>query len=138
MTVDVKTLEAGTTINIVYDTDALGSDTRVVVQGTCGFELASTVEDVFVTHNNIYSTLAAKPENNVRKYTYLLFKDSKGKLRAVADAWIRSIAIVSELKVNFTVTLTNRDEIDQLTKALAARGLNDVKYDIVDTTTPVS
>lgn len=129
---DVKTIPEGSTVNIVYDTPVKGQETRVVVQGTCGYELAKTIEDVAVIHNNIYSTLKQQPDPNYRKYSYIMFVGADGKLRCAADAWINNIKIIKNITVNFTVTLDNKDEIDLLTKQLAVVGLNNVKYEIVE------
>lgn len=134
MTVDVKQFEPGQIANLIYDTEAKAQDTRVVIQGYVGYAQAKTIEDVRVIHNNIYSTLKSKPENKLEKYLFLLFTDSDNKLHVAADAWLREVKIIQNLVVNFTVTVDNRDEIDLITKALAARGLSSVDYDIVDNT----
>jgi len=129
---NIKTIPDGVVVNIVYDTPILLSETRVVVLGTCGYELARNYEDVNAKQKNIYSSLVAQPEDNTAKYTYLMFKDSNGKVRVAADAWIRNVNIIKNLSVRFVVTVDNRDEIDEITKALAARGIDKVSYDIID------
>lgn len=134
MTVDVKQFEPGQIVNLIYDTEALAQESRVVVQGYIGFSQAQKTEDVRVKHNNIYSTLVSKPENKIEKSLFLLYTDSNNKLHVAADVWLREVKIIKNLQVNFTVTLDNRDELDLMTKALAARGFSDVKYDIVDNT----
>ncbi|ANZ49379.1 hypothetical protein WELLINGTON_27 [Erwinia phage Wellington] len=134
MTVDVKQFEPGQIVNLIYDTEALAQESRVVVQGYIGFAQAQKTEDVRVKHSNIYSTLVSKPENKIEKSLFLLYTDSNNKLHVAADVWLREVKIIKNLQVNFTVTLDNRDELDLMTKALAARGFSDVKYDIVDNT----
>ncbi|QVW55653.1 hypothetical protein pEaSNUABM9_00057 [Erwinia phage pEa_SNUABM_9] len=131
---DIKQLEAGSVVNITYDTPIKMPEQRVVVLGTCGYEMAKSFEDVNATQKNIYSSLVAQPEDNTAKYLYLMFKGANGKIRVAADAWIRDVSVIKNLTVRFTVTVDNRDEIDEITKALAIRGLNDVKYEIVDNT----
>jgi len=132
MTVDVKQFEPGQVVNLIYDTEALAQESRVVVQGYIGYNQAQKTEDVRVKHNNIYSTLVSKPENKIEKSLFLLYTDSQNKLHVAADVWLREVKIIKNLQVNFTVTLDNRDELDLMTKALAARGFSDVKYEIVD------
>jgi len=132
MTVDVKQFEPGKVVNLIYDTEALAQESRVVVQGYIGYNQAQKTEDVRVKHNNIYSTLVSKPENKIEKSLFLLYTDSQNKLHVAADVWLREVKIIKNLQVNFTVTLDNRDELDLMTKALAARGFSDVKYEIVD------
>jgi len=132
MTVDVKQFEPGQVVNLIYDTEALAQESRVVVQGYIGYSQAQKTEDVRVKHNNIYSTLVSKPENKIEKSLFLLYTDSQNKLHVAADIWLREVKIIKNLQVMFTVTLDNRDELDLVTKALAARGFSDVKYDIID------
>ena len=132
MTVDVKQFEPGQVVNLIYDTEALAQESRVVVQGYIGYNQAQKTEDVRVKHNNIYSTLVSKPENKIEKSLFLLYTDSQNKLHVAADVWLREVKIIKNLQVNFTVTLDNRDELDLMTKAMAARGFSDVKYEIVD------
>lgn len=129
---DVKSLEAGAAVNITYDTPIKMPEQRVVVLGTCGYEMAKSIEDVNATQKNIYSSLVAQPEDNTAKYLYLMFKGSNGKIRVAADAWIREVNVIKNLQVRFLVTVDNRNEIDEITKALAIRGLNDVQFEIVD------
>lgn len=129
---DVKSLEAGSVVNITYDTPIKMPEQRVVVLGTCGYELAKGYEDVNATQKNIYSSLVTQPEDNTAKYLYLMFKGAGGKIRVAADAWIRDVSVIKNLQVRFLVTVDNRDEIDEITKALAIRGLNNVAYEIVD------
>lgn len=129
---DVKSLEEGTVVNIVYDTPLLQQETRVVVLGTCGYEMARSIEDVIVKQKNIYSTIVSKPEDNLAKYRYLMFKGSDGKAHVAADAWIRNVSVISNLQVRFTITVDNRDEIDEITKALSNRGIDNVDYEIID------
>ncbi len=129
---DVKSLEAGAVVNITYDTPIKMPEQRVVVLGTCGYEMARSIEDVNATQKNIYSSLVAQPEDNTAKYLYLMFKGSNGKIRVAADAWIREVNVIKNLQVRFLVTVDNRNEIDEITKALAIRGLNDVQFEIVD------
>lgn len=130
---DVKSLEPGSIVNIVYDTPILGAESRVVVLASvAGYEMANSIEDVTAKQKNIYSSIVSQPENNVLKYNYLIFKGADGKARVAADAWIQTVSVVENIQVRFVITVDNRDEIDQITKALAVRGINDVKYDIVD------
>lgn len=129
---DVKSLEAGAVVNITYDTPIKMPEQRVVVLGICGYEMAKSIEDVNATQKNIYSSLVAQPEDNTAKYLYLMFKGSNGKIRVAADAWIREVNVIKNLQVRFLVTVDNRNEIDEITKALAIRGLNDVQFEIVD------
>lgn len=129
---DVKSLEEGSVINIVYDTPIKMAEQRVVVLGTCGYEMAKSFEDINATQKNIYSSLVAQPEDNTAKYRYLMFKGAGNKIRVAADAWIRNVTVIKNLQVRFMVTVDNRDEIDEITKALAVRGLNDVVFEIVD------
>lgn len=129
---NVKDIPDGVVINIIYDSPILLSEMRVVSLGTCGYELARQYEDINAKQKNIYSSLVAQPEDNTARYTYLMFKDSKGKVRVAADAWIRSVTIIKNLNVRFNITVDNRDEIDEITKALAARGIDNVSYEIVD------
>lgn len=129
---NVKDIPDGVVVNIIYDSPILLSEMRVVSLGTCGYELARQYEDVNAKQKNIYSSLVAQPEDNTARYTYLMFKDSKGKVRVAADAWIRSVTIIKNLNVRFNITVDNRDEIDEITKALAARGLDNVSYEIID------
>ena len=129
---DVKSLEAGAVVNITYDTPIKMPEQRVVVLGTCGYEMAKSIEDVNATQKNIYSSLVAQPEDNTAKYLYLMFKGSNGKIRVAADAWIREVNVIKNLQVRFLVTVDNRNEIDEITKALAIRGLNAVQFEIVD------
>ncbi|ANZ49943.1 hypothetical protein PARSHIK_34 [Erwinia phage vB_EamM_Parshik] len=131
---DVKSLEEGSIINIVYDTPMLQPETRVTVLGTCGYEMARSIEDVTVKQKNIFSTIVSQPENNVAKYRYLMFKGADGKAHVAADAWIRSVSVIKNLQVRFMTIVDNREEIDLITKALADRGINDVTFEIVDNT----
>ncbi|QXO09452.1 hypothetical protein pEaSNUABM11_00028 [Erwinia phage pEa_SNUABM_11] len=134
MTVDVKQFEPGQLANLIYDTQAKAQDTRVTLQGVVGYSQAKGVEDVRVTHNNIYSTLVSKPENKIEKCLFLLYTDSNNKLHAAADVWLREVKIIKNLTVNFTLTVDSRDDIDLINKALASRGFSEVDYDIVDNT----
>lgn len=129
---NVKDIPDGVIVNIVYDSPILLSETRVVALGTCGYELARTYEDINAKQKNIYSSLVAQPEDNPAKYRYLMFKDRNNRIRVAADAWIRSITIIKSIGVRFNITIDNRDEIDQILKALAARGIDNVDYEIVD------
>lgn len=129
---NVKDIPDGVVVNIIYDTPILLSEMRVVALGTCGYELARQYEDINAKQKNIYSSLVAQPEDNTARYTYLIFKDSKGKMRVAADAWIRSVNIIKNLNVRFNITIDSRDEIDEITKALAARGIDNVNYEIID------
>lgn len=134
MTVDVKQFEPGQVVNLIYDTEALAQESRVVVQGYIGYAQAQKTEDVRVKHNNIYSTLVSKPENKIEKSLFLLYTDSKNKLHVAADVWLREVKVIKNLQVNFSVTLDNRDELDLMLKALAGRGFSEVDYEIVDNT----
>lgn len=129
---DVKQLESGSVVNITYDTPIKTPEQRVVVLGVCGYEMAKSIEDVNATQKNIYSSLVAQPDDNTAKYLYLMFKGTNGKIRVAADAWIREVSVIKNLQVRFLVTVDNRDEIDEITKALAIRGLNNVSFEIVD------
>lgn len=129
---DIKKLEAGSVVNITYDTPIKMPEQRVVVLGVCGYEMAKSIEDVNATQKNIFSSLVAQPEDNTAKYLYLMFKGTNGKIRVAADAWIREVNVIKNLQVRFLVTVDNRDEIDEITKALAVRGLNNVSFEIVD------
>lgn len=131
---DVRTLEEGSIVNIVYDTPMLQQETRVVVLGVCGYELARSIDDVVVKQKNVYSTIVSQPEDNLAKYRYLMFKGSDGKPHVAADAWIRNVSVITNLQVRFTVTVDNRDEIDLITKSLSNRGIDDVAYEIIDNT----
>ncbi|ANZ48047.1 hypothetical protein ASESINO_34 [Erwinia phage vB_EamM_Asesino] len=130
---DVKSIEPGSVINIVYDTPLKGNESRVLVLASnVGFDLAKTYMDVRAEQKNIYSSLVAQPDDDPTKYTYLLFKGADGKPTVAADAWIRNVAIVQTIQVQFKVTLDNKQEIDDLKLALAARGFNDVKFEIIE------
>lgn len=130
---DVKSIEPGSVINIVYDTPLKGNESRVLVLASnVGFDLAKTYLDVRAEQKNIYSSLVAQPDDDPTKYTYLLFKGVDGKPTVAADAWIRNIAVVKTIQVQFKVTLDNKQEIDDLKLALAARGFNDVKFEIIE------
>ncbi|QVW55187.1 hypothetical protein pEaSNUABM29_00143 [Erwinia phage pEa_SNUABM_29] len=130
---DVRTLVAGQKVNIVYDTPLKGQETRVVILSTgAGYEMAKTYMDVMAEQKNIYSSLVAQPEDNVNKYTYLIFKGADGKPKVAADAWIRNVQIIENVTVRFTVMMDNKQEIDDLKLALASRGFNDVDFEIVD------
>jgi hypothetical protein len=62
----------------------------------------------------------------------MIFKGVDGKPKVAADAWIRDVQIIENTKVRFTVTLDNKQEIDDLKRALAANGFNDVDFEIVE------
>ncbi|MCT7476132.1 hypothetical protein N5V81_14200 [Escherichia coli] len=87
---------------------------------------AKSYMDVMAEQKNIYSSIVSQPEDNVNKYTYLIFKGVDGKPKVAADAWIRDVQIIENTKVRFTVTLDNKQEIDDLKRALAVNGFNDV------------
>lgn len=130
---DVRTLVAGQKVNIVYDTPLKGQETRVIVLATgAGYEMAKSYQDILAEQKNIYSSLVSQPEDNVNKYTYLIFKGTDGKPKVAADAWIRNVQIIESISVRFTVTLDNKQEIDELKLALASKGFNDVDFEIID------
>lgn len=130
---DLRTLVAGQKVNIVYDTPLKGQETRVIILATgVGYEMAKSYMDVMAEQKNIYSSIVSQPEDNVNKYTYLIFKGVDGKPKVAADAWIRDVQIIENTKVRFTVTLDNKQEIDDLKRALAANGFNDVEFEIVE------
>ncbi|AWN09077.1 hypothetical protein MLDJOKPK_00150 [Salmonella phage SPAsTU] len=130
---DVRTLVAGQKVNIVYDTPLKGQETRVIVLATgAGYEMAKSYQDIMAEQKNIYSSLVSQPEDNVNKYTYLIFKGTDGKPKVAADAWIRNVQIIESVSVRFTVTLDNKQEIDELKLALASKGFNDVDFEIID------
>ncbi|ANZ50457.1 hypothetical protein STRATTON_32 [Erwinia phage vB_EamM_Stratton] len=130
---NVKSIEPGSVVNIVYDTPLKGNETRVLVLASnVGFEMAKSYLDVRAEQKNIYSSLVAQPDDDPTKYTYLLFKGADGKPNVAADAWIRNVAIIDTISVQFKVTLDNKQEIDDLKLALAARGFNDVQFEIIE------
>lgn len=130
---DISGLETGQVVNIVYDSPILGQSSRVVVQASkAGYDLARRYSDIVAIQKNIYSTLESQPDDNVNRYNYLLYADQSGVIHAVADAWIRTVEIVKDLEVVFKIRIPNANEIDHITLALASRGIDDVKYEIID------
>lgn len=129
---DISKVAHGTTVNITYDTPLRGSDQLVEVLSTGGYKAAMEYEDVNAIHQNIYSSLEAVPPNNLREYNFLIFLDQNGKKRAVADAWIRNVAVVKKVKARFEVELDNVAEIDEVRRALAIRGLSNISVDVIE------
>lgn len=130
---DVKSIEPGSVVNVVYDTPLKGNETRVLVLASnVGFELAKSYLDVRAEQKNIYSSLVTQPDDDPSKYTYLLFKGADGKPMVAADAWIRNITVIKTITVQFKVSLDNKQEIDDLKLALSARGFSDLQYEIIE------
>lgn len=131
---DVSTIEPGTLINVVFDTAVWQPLKRVRARGSIDYVMASDMRDVMTDHKNIYSTLTQEPVDNIRAAKFLVIEDVNGKRIPIADLWIRSITVITGLDVDFSVSLDNRQELELITKALAAQGISDVKYTIRERT----
>lgn len=131
---DVSTIEPGTLINVVFDTAVWQPLKRVRARGSIDYVMASDMRDVMTDHKNIYSTLTQEPVDNIRAAKFLVIEDANGKRIPIADLWIRSITVITGLDVDFSVSLDNRQELELITKALAAQGISDVKYTIRERT----
>lgn len=131
---DVSTIEPGTLINVVFDTAVWQPLKRVRARGSIDYVMASDMRDVMTDHKNIYSTLTQEPVDNIRAAKFLVIEDANGKRIPIADLWIRSITVIAGLDVDFSVSLDNRQELELITKALAAQGISDVKYTIRERT----
>ncbi|MGL5397237.1 MAG: phage DNA polymerase-associated SH3 family protein [Shewanella sp.] len=130
--IDVSVLETGQLVNITFDTPLMGPANNVVVQAAkVGYDMARRYSDIIAIQKNIYSSLSSAPDDNVNRYNYLVYADQKGRLHAVADAWIRKVDVVEGLKVIFKVHVPNLNEIDHIKLALASRGIDNVEYEIV-------
>lgn len=131
---DVSTIEPGTLINVVFDTAVWQPLKRVRARATADFVMAKDIRDVVTDHKNIYSTLVQQPPDNIRAAKFLVIEDGSGKRTVIADLWIRNVSVITGLDVDFSVTLDNRQELEEVTKALASRGINDVKYTVRERT----
>lgn len=128
---DIKKLAEGSTVNIVYDTDALAKDKGLIVEGTCSFSVASTFKDVAAKHNNLYSGLAGKPEKDPRKLLYLIVTREGGIRDYIADAWIRDVEPVKGIRVKMIIEVDNQSEVDEIKRIMAAKGINKVEWETI-------
>jgi len=131
---NISSIEPGSLVNVVFDTTMYQPLKRVRVRGVVDYTTAATMRDVMTEHKNIYSTLIQQPADNIRAAKFLLYADESGVVNVVADLWIRDVTVVVGLDVDFSIVLDNRQELDSLTRALAAYGFNDVKYNIRERT----
>lgn len=129
---DIKNLVPNTTINIVYDTDALLKDSGLTVQGTCSYEYASQYKDVAAMHNNIYSGLAAKPEKDPAKLQYVIVKRSSGETDYIADAWIRNVEKVQGIRLRMTLEVETMEDVETIKRWMASKGYDGIEWDFIE------
>lgn len=130
---DVRTIQAGSLINIVYDTPLKSNEVRVVVDGNCGFNLAKNFEDVMAIHKAIYSSLVSQPADRPEQYNYLMFHGADGRIHVAADAWIRSVVVIGTMDAIIKVRdIGGTEALETIRLALAARGFTDVTIESVE------
>lgn len=131
--INVAGIEPGSLVNIVYDTPLKANETRVVIDGTCGFRLAKNFDDVMATHKTIYSSLVAAPPDTPEQYNYLMFHGADGIVHVAADGWIRSVAVIGTIdavvKIN---SIGSMEAVNDIRLALAARGYTDVTIETIE------
>lgn len=129
--VNLNGVAAGTIVNIVPDTPLISKIDHVEVLATGGYKIAKSFSDVDARHAEIYSSLET-PEvpNDVRAYNYIIIQNREGRPEALADAWLKSVTVVQKIRARFDLELDNMDELNELRRALQARGF-DPKIDII-------